>query len=150
MQRSFPNQISLDSVILLPLFLLYESLSSIYLLMPPLFGVIFYFFIEKKSLDNFASMLFFAFILIIFEAEKGYLFLSTFFYFTLVYTSIIPYLKQNIVCELCLKLIFIIIAYIGYYLFISLLSHIFLLELPIIDYHLVYYIVIEFFIVSLL
>ncbi len=150
MQRSFTNQILIDSIILLPLFLLYESLSSIYLFIPPLFGVIFYFFIQIRSLNNFKTLLFFAILLIVYEEEKGYLFLSTFFYFTLLYIFVIPYLKQNIVCSSCLKLLFIVLAYIGYYLFILLLSNIFLLQIPNIDLHVIYYILIEFFIVTLI
>jgi len=88
--------------------------------------------------------------LIIYEAEKGYLFLSTLLYFTLIYQLFIPYFKQNIVCKSCLRLIFILLAYIGYYLFILLLSQIFIFEAPSIDIYVVYYIFIEFLIVSLL
>jgi hypothetical protein len=150
MQRSLSNQISIDLIILIPLFLLYESLSSIYLFMPPLFGVIFYFYTEEKNLNDIKILLFYALILIIYEAEKSYLFLSTFFYFTLVYIFIIPYLKQNIVCKSCLKLLYIVIAYIGYYFFMLLLAHMFLLQLPSIDMHVLYYILVEFLIVSLL
>jgi len=150
MQRSLTHQISINPIIILPLFLIYESLSSIYLLMPPLLGVIFYLFINAKESESIKLLFIVTVMLLIFEAEKGYLFLSTLLYFALIYQFFIPYLKQNIVCKSCLKLVFILFAYIGYYLFILLLSQIFIFEAPSIDLHVLYYIFIEFLIVSLL
>jgi hypothetical protein len=150
MQRSLSYKISLAPIILLPLFVFYESLSSIYLLMPPLLGVLFHFFIKSKESENFRLLISIIIMLIIFEAEKGYLFLSTLFYFTLLYQFIIPTLKKNIVCKSCLNLLFMILAYGGYYLFALLMSHIFLLEAPKVDYYVVYYILLEFFVVSLI
>ena len=150
MQRSLSHQISISPIIALPLFLIYESLSSIYLFMPPLLGVIFYLFINAKESENIKLLLIVTLMLIIFEAEKGYLFLSTLFYFTFIYQFFIPYLKQNIVCNACLIFIFVFLAYIGYYLFILLLSQIFIFEAPCIDIYVLYYIFIEFLIVSLL
>ncbi len=150
MQRSLSHQISINPIIILPLFLIYESLSSIYLFMPSLLGVIFYLFIDAKESDSIKLLLIVTLMLIIYEAEKGYLFLSTLLYFSVVYELFIPYLKQNIVCKACLKFIFIFLAYIGYYLFMFLLSQIFIFESPSIDLHVIYYIFVEFLIVSLL
>ncbi|MEA3522485.1 MAG: hypothetical protein U9R50_05890 [Campylobacterota bacterium] len=150
MQRSLSHKISINPIIVLPLFLLYESLSSIYLLLPPLLGLIFYLFVDARESNNIKSLFIVVVMLIIYEAEKGYLFLSTLFYFTLLYQFLLPYLKQNIICKSCLKFIFISLVYLGYYLLILLVSHVFLLEVPMIDLHVIYYILIEFLIVSLL
>jgi hypothetical protein len=150
MQRSLSHKISINPIIILPLFLIYESLSSIYLFIPPLLGLVFYLFINAKESDSIKLLLIITIMLIIYEAEKGFLFLSTLLYFTIIYHLLIPYLQQNIVCKSCLKFIFIFIAYIGYYLFILLLSQIFIFEAPSIDMYIVYYILMEFLIVSLL
>ncbi|MEA1919903.1 MAG: hypothetical protein U9N52_08700 [Campylobacterota bacterium] len=150
MQRSLTHQIHINPIIILPLFLFYESLSSIYLLMPPLLGLIFYLFMQTRETENIKALFVIAIMLIIYEAEKGYLFLSTLFYFTLLYQFVVPYLKQNIVCKACLRVIFISLVYLGYYLFLLLFSQIFLFEMPSIDLYVFYYIVIEFLIVSLI
>jgi len=150
MQRSLPRQISLNPIIILPLFLFYESLSSIYLLLPPLAGVIFVLFMDVKQSDNLKALFVVILMMIIFEAEKGYLFLSTLFYFTLIYEFLVPRLKQNIVCKPCLNFIFVVLAYIGYYLFLLLLSQVFIFTAPSIDLYVLYYICIEFLIVGLL
>lgn len=61
-----------------------------------------------------------------------------------------PKVKQNFSCAICINIAYVLFAYIGYFLFLMLLSNIFLFEAPDINYYIVYYIIIEFFIVSLL
>lgn len=107
-------------------------------------------FIDIKEDNSLKALFVLSIMLVILEAEKGYLFLSTLFYFTVIYEFLVPYLKQNIVCEACLNFIFVVLAYVGYYLFLLLLSQMFVFTPPSIDWHMLYYILIEFLIVGLL
>ncbi|RLA75818.1 MAG: hypothetical protein DRG78_20240 [Epsilonproteobacteria bacterium] len=150
MQRSITNQKSLSYFIYIILFIIYESLSSIYLFLPPLLSILFILFLKNLKYDNSFFILMIAFCLLIFEAEKGYLIFSSIIYFLFLYKFIIPRLNQNISCAICLKFSYVLLVYIGFYMFSLLLSNIFLLPVPSINYYIVYYIVIEFFIVSIL
>lgn len=131
-------------------FILYESLSSIYPFLPPLFALLFVLFSKALDKNDGISILFISFCLIIFEANFGYIFFSTIAYFYVIYKFVMPKIEQNFSCTFCVNISYVLFAYIGYFLFLTLLSNIFLLETPNINYYTIYYIVIEFFIVSLL
>jgi hypothetical protein len=91
-----------------------------------------------------------SFCLVVFEAENGYALFSTIIYFYILYKYIMPKIIQNFNCNSCIKIVIVLLAYIGFYIFQSILSNIFLLPIPSFNYYIVYYIVIEFFIVSIL
>ncbi len=150
MQRNRAYQNTLIPIWSLPLFLVYESLSSLYLLLPPLLGLLFVLMMEAYEREDTRSLFVIIAMLVIFEAEKGYLFLSTFLYFVLLYRLLIPLLKQYIVCESCLRMFYVILAYVGYTLLMMLLSQIFLFEIPVFGSYMIYYIIIEFLLIQLL
>jgi len=150
MQRSISHQNHLTILFYVVLFIIYNSLSSVYLLLPPLFGVLFVLFARSLEGEDNVSVILIAFCLIVFEVNMGYPLFSSIIYFTLVYKLIMPKIKQNFDCNSCLKLSNVLLPYIGYYLFLLLISKIFLLPLPSFNYYIVYYIVIEFFLVSIL
>lgn len=151
MQRSIPNKNSLtSSYIYVGLYIVYESLSSIYLFLPPLFGVLFVLLINALDKNDTISFLFIAFCLVIFEADKGYVLFSSVVFLLLVYKFVLPKIAQATNCYSCIRVSYILLAYIGFYSFNLLLANIFLLPTPSINYYIVYYIVIEFFIASLL
>jgi len=151
MQRSISNKKSIKNYFIYTiLFVVYESLSSIYLFLPPLFGVLFILLISAIDKSDTIAVIFIAFCLVVFESEKGYILFSSIIYLLIVYRFILPKINQNFNCYSCIKISYIILAYIGFYLFNSLFANIFLLPIPSINYYIVYYIVIEFFIVSLL
>lgn len=150
MQRSISNQNSLTPFVYIALFVLYESLSSIYLFLPPLLGVLFYIFINSLKDDDSVASFLIIFCLIIFESEKGYNLFSVVIYFALVYKFILPRLEQNFSCSPCIKISVVLLAYVGFYFFGVMLSSIFLTPMPSINYYVVYYIIIEFLIVSIL
>jgi len=150
MQRSISNQKYIVTFSYIIFYVIYESLSSIYLFLPPMFGVLFFLYSKAMDRHDFVLLIILAFCLIIYEADKGYLLFSSIIYFTLVNNFVMPKITQSFNCNSCIKLLYVIIAYIGYYLFLVLISNIFLLEIPSIDYYMVYYIIIEFFIVGLL
>ncbi len=150
MQRNFLDQNPLGALALLALFVVYESLSSIYLLMPPLLGLLLVHFMRSFEKQHLPSLFLVSIMLLFFEVEKGYLFASTLFYFAFLYHSIIPRLKHYIHCDNCLKFIYIVLAYIGFWLFSLLISKMLAIPSPDIDWYILYYIVIEFILVILL
>lgn len=150
MQRSISHYKPLTPLIAIVLFVLYDSLGSIYLFLPPLFGVLFVLFsksLERKDLV-YTSLI--AFCLLLFEVNYGYIFFSSILYFYIAYKFFIPKIVQNFSCNSCVRISFVLLAYVGYYLFLLLLASIFLLDKPELNYYIIYYIVIEFFLVSLL
>lgn len=150
MQRSISNQNSLAPFIYVLLFIVYESLSSIYLFLPPLFSVLFVLFANALKKEDPLSIFLIAFCLVVFESQMGYPLFSSIIFLSLIYKFVIPKLKKNFGCASCIKASYVLLSYVGFYLFLSVLSNIFLLPIPSISYYIIYYIVIEFFIVSIL
>jgi len=150
MQRSITDQKPLTLIIYTALFVVYISLSSIYLFLPPMFGVLFVIFSGVLKDENSLGIFLVAFCLLVFESEKGYTLFTSVIYFIILYRFVIPKLQQNFSCISCVKFLSIVFVYIGFYLFCLLLANIFLLPLPNITYYIIYYIVIEFLIVSII
>ena len=150
MQRSITHKKPIEKIFYILLFLVYESLSSIYLFLPPLFAVLFILFIKALKDEDMLSLAFISLCLIIFEIDKGYVIFSSIIYFAFIYKFVMPKIVQNINCTSCINILYVITVYIGFFLFGALISSIFLTPMPDINYYIVYYIVIEFFIVSLL
>ena len=150
MQRSISNQKPLTPFVYVALFVLYEGLSSIYLFLPPLLGVLFFLFIQAFKKEDLLSIILIVFSILVFESEKGYLLFTAVIYFALVLKLLLPKIEQSFNCKVCINVSIVVLAYIGFYFFTSLLSSIFLLPMPSINYYVVYYIVIEFLIVSIL
>ena len=150
MQRSISDQNSLTPFIYVALFVLYEGLSSIYLFLPPLLGVLFFLFIKAFKKEDLLSIILIVFSILVFESEKGYLLFTTVIYFALVLKLILPKIEQSFNCNVCIKISIVLLAYVGFYFFTSIVSSIFLLPMPAINYYIIYYIVIEFLIVSIL
>ncbi|MGB6019928.1 MAG: hypothetical protein WBF77_10070 [Sulfurimonadaceae bacterium] len=132
------------------IYLIYESLSNIYLFLPPLFGVLFFYFIRSLDKQDISLLLLVVSLLLVYETDKGYLFLSSLVYFSFVYKFILPRLEQFIECRRCLHFIYIVLAYIGFWLFSLLLQQVLWLELATIDWHVLWYILFEFLLVGLL
>jgi hypothetical protein len=150
MQRSISHKNSLEPFIYVLLFVVYGSLSSIYLFLPPLFGVLFILFMQAVKRENTIFLLLVSFCLILYESQMNFPLFSSIIYFTVVYKFIVPKLNKNISCSSCVKFSYLLLVYLGYYFFLALLSNIFLFPMPSINYYIIYYIVIEFFIVSVL
>jgi len=150
MQRSISHQKPIIPFLYIILFVLYDSLGSIYPFLPPLLAVLYVLF--SRALDNNDTVSIFLIVLclVVFEANYGYILLSSVIYFYIVYKFIMPKIIQNSSCAICIRAVTVILIYPGFFLFLTLLSNIFLLPQPSINYYIVYYIVIEFFLVSLL
>ena len=150
MQRSISHQKSLILFVYIVVFTLYSSLSSIYPILPPLFSVLFIIFSRALERKEILYILIISFLLLVFEANFGYFLFSSIIYFYLIHKFFIPKIIQNFSCPLCIKISYVLLAYIGYFLFLTLLSSIFLLPAPSINYYILYYIVVEFFLVAIL
>ncbi|WP_321778308.1 hypothetical protein [Sulfurimonas sp.] len=150
MQRSIINQNPLAPFAYVILFIAYESLSSIYLFLPPLFAVLFVFFINAIKKEDSLEIFLVSFCLIVYESQMGFPLFSSIIYFGLIYKFVMPKLKKNFDCKSCIKVASVVLSYFGFYLFLVLLSNIFLLPMPSMNYYMLYYIIIEFFIVSIL
>jgi len=150
MQRSISHKKPLEVIVYILLFVLYSSLSTIYPYLPPLFAVLFLLFTRALEKQEVLNVLIVSLCLVVFEANNGYFLFSSILYFYIVYKLIMPKILQNFSCSECIKIFYVLFAYVGFYLFLLLLSNVFLLPRPELSYYIVYYIVIEFFLVSLI
>lgn len=144
MQRSFSYQNALSQLLLVGAFVLYISLSTLYLFLPPLLAVLFLAFYKALNRHDLFGLLIIIGMLLVFEAEKGFWFGSTVIFFTLVSRLLIPKIEQMVQCRPCMASFFVILAYPGYWLFVWLANQVFLLELPTMDWHMILYMAIEF------
>jgi len=150
MQRSLSHQKPLVPFVYLALFVLYNSLCTIYPILPPFFGVLYLLFSRALQKDDTGSIFLLAIALMVYEANFNFMFGSSIIYFYLLHHFFMPKITQTILCKSCIKFLYVALAYIGYFLFLSLIANIFMLNVPSFHYYIIYYIVIEFFIVSLL
>ncbi len=150
MQRSISNKNPLTVFTYILLFIVYESLSSIYLFLPPLLAVLFVLFINALKKEDTLEVFLILFCLIIYEAQMGYHLFSLIIYFSLIYKFVMPKIVQNSNCKSCINALYVLIAYLGYFIFCIFLSNVFLLPAPSINYYIIYYIAVEFFIVAIL
>ncbi len=150
MQRSISHYRPLTPLIYIVLFVLYSSATTIYPLLPPLFAVLFARFSKSLEREDIVFTFLIAVCLIIFEVNYEYMFLSSIVYFYLIHKFVMPKIIQNFSCKSCVNISYVLLAYIGYYLFLLLIANIFMFTPPEINYYIIYYIVIEFFLVSIL
>lgn len=150
MQRSFPYQNVISRLFLVGLFIVYISLSSLYLLLPPLLAILFFAYYDALNKHDLFGLIIVALMLLIFEAEKGFWFGSTLFFFTILSHYLLPKLEQLIQCRICMAAIFVSLAYPGYWLYIWIANGIFLFPSPSIDWHIGLYMIIEFLVIAAL
>jgi hypothetical protein len=113
-------------------------------------SVLFVLFFKALDNDDIAMAMIISFCLVVFEANNGFILFSSIVYAYIIHRFIIPKILQNFNCIACDKIAYVLFSYIGYYLFLQLASTIFMINAPYISYYIIYYIVIEFFLVSLI
>ena len=150
MQRSISYKNPLDPFLYFILFIGYESLCSIYLFLPPLFALLFVLFIDALDNKKSVNFIFVLLALVVYEASMGFSLFISIIYFSILYKFVVPKLKKSINQPYLLKIVYVLLAYLGFFVFLELLSTIFLLQPPEISYYVIYYMFIEFFIVSLI
>jgi hypothetical protein len=150
MQRNSAYQETLLGFAYLVAYAAYVSLSSIYLMLPPLFGLLFVHFIRALDKQQFSKLMLVSAMLVLYEIDKSHLMVSSLVYFALLYHFVVPKFRQYIDCHWCLSLLYILSAYLGFWLFSLLISKIFWMNAPTLDWHVILYIVIEFLLVALI
>ncbi len=131
-------------------FVVYISLSSIYLLLPPLLAVLFFAFYRVLARHDLIGLIAVVAMLLVFEAEKGFWFASTVLFFAFVIRYLIPKIEQVVQCRICMAAIFTAIAYPGYWLVMWMTNQVLLLGAPAVDWHMWLYVIIEFLILAAL
>jgi len=150
MQRSLSYKNPLAPYFYGVLFFLYTALSGIYVFLPPLFAILYFYFSKSLKQEDSVALFLLIFCLILFEAANGYVLFSAIIYFFLLHRYVVPKIMQSFSCTACIKFITTLLVYLGFFVFYSLLSSIFMFPSPHINPYVLYYIVIEFLILSVL
>lgn len=149
MQRSITYQNALSDLLWIAVFAIYISLSSIYLFLPPMAAVLGFLYFRAIQRYDLFSLIVAAVMLLMFEAEKGYWFGSTIVFFTLISYYLMPKLGQTMQCKICIKGIFVLLSYLGFTVFLGMVNSILILPIPAMDWHMVFYMAIEFALIAM-
>ena len=150
MQRSITYKSALRYALWSLAYAVYVSLGSIYLFLPPLLALLFFFFHESLRRNDSIMLLFIVIDILILEAQKSFLGFTLIIYFLILERFFIPKIEQSINSKHLRNFLYVLLAYGGYILFSALLSQIFLIPGISVDLYILYYIVVEFLIVSVL
>lgn len=149
MQRSIAYKNSVSDLLWIAVFGIYIALSSIYLFFPPMLAVLGYFYFRALRRYDLFSLTVVSIMLLMFEAEKGYWFGSSIVYFTLISHYIMPKLEQTVQSQIGIKGIFVLLSYVGFSIFLGMLNSVLTLPLPSIDWHVIFYMAIEFALIAI-
>ncbi len=130
--------------------LMYESLGTIYPYLTPLLGVGFYYWIKNRANKDSYIQLFLLFCYTLyFEIDRNLILFSFILLVMLYHYFIEKPLEESIECDICLKIIFTLYIYIGYYFLNLFLGFIFNLPSFEIDVTYLVYIMTDLLIVIL-
>lgn len=149
MQRSLTYQNALSHLFWLITFGIYSALSSIYLFLPPMFALLGFLFYRTLERHDLGTLIVFSIMLLMVEAEKGYWFGSSILFFALLSRYVMPKLEQTMRCAACIKVIFVVSAYVGYWIFVWMINSVLLLPIPALDWHILFYMAIEFALIAI-
>jgi hypothetical protein len=147
MQRSISYQNVINQLLVVGLFVIYISLSSMYLLLPPMLAVLFILLHRALSRHDLFSLVIVSSMLLVFEAEKGFWFGSTLLFFIFLSYSVLPKMEQTLQCRVCMVGLSVLLAYPGYWLFVWFVNKLLLMNVPSIDWHIILYMIVEFLII---
>ncbi len=151
MQRNSIYQTNIRYLFIFVCAVVYESISSIYPCLTPLFGVVFYLILlnmhdEKKVFPLILSFLY----IFIFEIDKNFIPFSFLIFFFLYYVFLYEKIERFFV-EKNYKIFFhILFAYMGYYLVNIAIDYLFDYNIPNLNYEYVFYIITDTLIVMVL
>ena len=150
MQRRIINLEPLTPIFLFCGLVVYESISSLYVYITPLVGIVFLYLVQnihdkEKTYINLALFLY----LIFFEIDRGFFVFSSLIYFLIYYNFFHNELVNSVACQNCLKFLIIFLFYIGFYIVNLILSLLFNQDLPIFDITYIIYFVTDFILVLL-
>lgn len=143
MQRSRVDQNVVVLAGWLAAFTVYEALAMRYLFLPPMQGILLFFFI--RALDRREAMLFVTVVImsLILESAKGYWAFSLIIFYTLSYQFILPQVRALISCVPCRSVLMVAFAYPGFWLFLQLMSWMFALPTPVLSLNQFFYMMME-------
>lgn len=150
MQRSISYKNTVSELVWVAIFAIYIALSSIYLFLPPMLALLGFLYYRALQRHDLFSLIVASVMLLMFEAEKGYWFGSTLVFFTIISHYVIPKLEQVVQCAVCIKGIFVLLSYVVFSLFLGVVNSILLLPLPALDWHVVFYMAIEFALIAIM
>ncbi len=147
MQRNSFYKTNIKYISIFLLLVIYESLTSIYLFLTPLFGVVFYYMLKHIYDEKYLFRVVLAFLyILIFEIDKGFIPLSFILFFAIYYYFVQYKIEKFFTNEIYTKFFHIFNAYIGYYMLNLILAYLFNYELPIINIKYILYIFVDFLI----
>ncbi|MGE4295086.1 MAG: hypothetical protein AB7E49_05235 [Campylobacterales bacterium] len=106
-----------DLLWLIPL-IIYGSLSTIYFLLPPLFGLFTALLVINKA-ERYLPLVLAYFLF--FEADHGFFLLSSWVFLFLFFRFVVPVMEDNLICRPCIIVLSVALGYAGLFLFLSLI-----------------------------
>jgi len=95
--------------------IIYESLSTIYIYLPPLFGIMLsYLYVRKNEKSYFLVLIF----LLFFESNHSFFLFSTWLFLWVLIKFIMPLVENVLDCNRCLQIGAVWFSYFGFYAFI--------------------------------
>lgn len=149
MQRSITYKNFISDLLWIAVFGIYIALSSIYLVFPPMFAVLGFLYYKALRRYDLFSLIVASAMLLMVEAEKGYWFGSSIVYFTLISQYVMPKIEQTVQSNIWIKGIFVLLSYFGFSFFLGMVSSVLILPLPSMDWHVLFYMAIEFALIAI-
>ncbi len=150
MQRRIINFEPLVPIFLFFGLVLYESISSLYVYLTPLSGIVFLYIVNNIENQEKAYIILVLFLyLIYFEIDRGFFVFSSLILFLIYYNFFHNELVNSIACQSCLQFLIIFIYYTGFYITNLIFALLFNKDLPIFDITYIIYIVTDFILVLL-
>ncbi len=150
LQRNISDKSNLELITFFILALIYESLTSIFPFLSPLFGVSFILWLTLYNQKlNLAKILIYLYI-IFYEIDKDYFVLSFVPLFLFMKFYIVNFFEKIIDYTIFRIFIYIVSTYIGYFLINLFLSYIFNNDIPSIGIEFIFYIIIDTILVEIL
>ena len=151
MRRSRFNLRPFISLLLFAAVVVYESIGTVYLYLTPMLGTGFYlwrkYYQEKEY--YYPIMLFFIYTLY-FEIDRDMI-LFSFILLALIYHYFLAsWFESSFNCDICLRILYVTYAYLGYFVLNLFMAFIFNQPLPVFDTFYMVYIIADFIIVVLL
>ncbi len=144
MQRNSFYKTNIKYLLFFLFCVIYESLSSIYIYLTPLFGVAFYYLLinikdQKKYFQIFLVFLY----ILIFEVDKGFIPLSFIVFFLFYYFFLFERIEHFLNKKISKIFFHTINIYIGYYLINLFLDYLFGYNIPNINFLYLLYIIVD-------
>lgn len=116
MQRNSAYKTFVNTSLFLCFLIFYNAFSSMYLFLPPLFGILFLYFINLFEKERFYSLLFFIIVLFVFESDKGFYPGILFILYYAVYVFLFPKIVKIFDNFNLFEIFYVPIIYISYFI----------------------------------